>query len=48
MPTFLEVVCMTVWRCEQGHEFVWIRKGIKTRPDECALCGSKDIDVKEV
>jgi len=40
---------MTSWTClDCGHIFLWIRKGIETRPKECPKCGSKEIDVREV
>ena len=34
--------------CEHGHEFQWIRKGEKTKPDFCPYCKSTIIDVREV
>lgn len=37
-----------IWICGKGHEFQWNRKGEKTRPDKCPICGETKIDVREV
>jgi len=39
---------MSIWICEIGHEFGFIRKGVETRPKECPVCKSKKLDVREV
>jgi len=39
---------MTQWECKNKHRFLWIRKGLSTRPDKCPICGNKEIDVREV
>jgi len=40
---------MTQWECQKcEHRFLWIRKGLATRPTSCPECGSKDLDVREV
>lgn len=37
-----------IWICSNGHEIVWIQKGEATKPTECPICKSKNIDVREV
>jgi len=39
---------MTVYVCEKGHEFLWVRKGWETKPEKCELCGSKKIEVRDI
>lgn len=40
---------MTQWECKKcKHRFLWIRKGVQTRPKACPKCGSEELDVREV
>jgi len=34
--------------CKNGHVFMWIRKGEKTKPEYCPECECKELDVREV
>ena len=36
-----------IWICKNGHQFNWIRKGVKTKPDKCPICGVNEIDFVE-
>jgi len=36
------------WICKNGHVFEWIRKGVETRPNSCPICGTDELDVREV
>jgi len=36
-----------IWICKNGHLFVWIRKGERTKPDICPVCGAEEVDAVE-
>jgi hypothetical protein len=48
LSTHLILSVLMIWICEHGHEFKWIRKGKETKPEECPMCRSSKIDVRDV
>lgn len=37
-----------MWICGNGHQFVWVRTGLATKPSKCPICGNSEIDYCEV
>ena len=39
---------MTTYFCAScGEMFLWIRQGVKTKPEKCPFCGNENVDVIE-
>lgn len=37
---------MSTWLCNEcGNMFLWMRKGIETRPSQCPECKNRDVEV---